>query len=156
MRIVVGTLRLTLLIALALWLGLSARHTGLRSSRFLIPDGYTGWMQVEFELQDALPLSMEAGEYILKIPASGVLRTSSAEQYGWAKDQYYCYSAEGMRRIPDSGGDPLIWGRINGEASGAAGKRKYEEFFVGTAKQFKNQPKKKLTHRRVQRPKSRG
>ena len=107
-------------------------------------------MQVEFELQDALPLSMEAGEYILKIPTSGVLRTSSAEQYGWAKDQYYCYSAEGMRRIPDSGGDPLIWGRINGEASGAAGKRKYEEFFVGTAQQFKNQPKKKLTHRRVQ------
>lgn len=29
--------------------------------------------------------------------------------------------------------------RINGEESGASGKRKYEEFFVGTAQQFKDQ-----------------
>ena len=107
------------------------------------PKGYTGWIRVEFEVQGALRLSMEAGEYILKIPASGVLRTSSAEQYGWAKDHYYYYSAEGMRRIPDSGGDPLIWGRIDGEASGAAGKRKYEEFFVGTAQQFKESAARK-------------
>ncbi|MFZ0417627.1 MAG: hypothetical protein WAM04_05960 [Candidatus Sulfotelmatobacter sp.] len=134
-RIIVGSLGLALLIAVGLWLGLGARHNRLRSSRFLIPEGYTGWIRIEFEVQGAAPLPMDGGEYVLRIPADGVLRTSSAEQYGWAQDHYYYYSAQGTRSLPDS----LIWGKINGEASGASGKRKYEEFFVGTAQQFKTQ-----------------
>lgn len=84
---------------------------------------------------------MEGGQYVLKIPSDGVLRTSSAEQYGWAKDEYYYYSAQGVRTLQDSGPAELIWGKINGEASGASGKRKYEEFFVGAAQQFKDQAK---------------
>lgn len=35
--------------------------------------------------------------------------------------------------------DRLVWGKINGEASGSSGKRKYEEFFVGTQQQFEDQ-----------------
>jgi uncharacterized protein DUF6843 len=140
-RIIVGSLGLALLIAMGLWLGLGPRHNRLRSSRFLIPEGYTGWIRVEFEVQGAAPLPMEGGEYILSIPGDGVLRTSSPEQYGWAQDHYYYYSAQGTRPLPDSREAPLIWGKINGEASGASGKRKYEEFFVGTAQQFKNQAK---------------
>ncbi|MGA9393184.1 MAG: hypothetical protein WBV69_22335 [Candidatus Sulfotelmatobacter sp.] len=142
-RIIFGAFSLALLIALTLWFGLSAHHSSLRSSRFLIPGGYTGWIRVEFEVQGAPPLPMEAGGYILRVPDSGALQTSSAEQYGWAKDRYYYYSAEGMYPIPNSGGDSLIWGRINGEAAGVAGRQKYEEFFVGTAQQFKNQAKGK-------------
>ena len=140
-RIVVGVLSVALLMSLALWLGWTGQHSSLRSSRFLIPEGYTGWIRVEFEVQGAPPLSMEGGEYVLRIPVDGILRTSSPEQYGWALDHYYYDSAEGVHPIPDSGEAPLIWGRINGEASGAEGKRKYEEFFVGTAQQFKNQAK---------------
>jgi hypothetical protein len=77
--------------------------------------------------------------YVFKIPSDGLLRTSSAEQYGWAKDHYYYYSAQGVRALPDSGPAGLIWGKINGEESGASGKRKYEEFFVGAAQKFKDQ-----------------
>ena len=138
-RIILGAFSLALLIAL----GLVAHHSSRRSSQFLIPEGYTGWVRVEFQVQGAPPLPMEAGGYILKVPDSGVLRTSSPEQYGWAKDRYYYYSAEGMRLIPNSGGGSLIWGQINGEAAGVAGRQKYEEFFVGTAQQFKNQTKGK-------------
>ncbi len=138
-QIVVGALTLALLIGLVLWLSASARSSARHSSRFLIPEGYTGWIRVEFEVHDAEPLPMEHGEYVLKIPADGVLRTSSTEQYGWAKDHYYYESAAGIRPLPDSGPAELIWGKINGEASGTAGKRKYQEFFVGTAQQFKNQ-----------------
>lgn len=141
-RIILGAFSLALLIAL-MWFGLSAHPSSLRSSEFLIPEGYTCWVRVEFETQGAPPLPMEAGGYILKIPDSGALQTSSAEQYGWAKDRYYYYSAEGMHPIPNSGGGSLIWGHINGEAAGVAGRRKYEEFFVGTAQQFKNQAKAK-------------
>jgi hypothetical protein len=138
-QIVAGILCLILLISLALWLSLGLRNNSTRSARFLLPTAYTGWIRIEFEVQGASPLPKEGGEYILRIPADGVLRTSSPEQYGWAQDHFYYYSADGMRPIPDSGEASLIWGRINGEASGTSGKRKYEEFFVGTAQQFKKQ-----------------
>ncbi len=138
-RIVVGAFTLALLTGLALWLSVSARNSTRPASRFLIPEGYTGWVRIEFEVQDAPPLAKEDGEYIVKIPPGGVLRTSSAEEYGWARDHYYYYSAQGMHPLGDSGPGALIWGKINGEGFGASGKRKYEELFVGTAQQFKNQ-----------------
>jgi hypothetical protein len=84
-------------------------------------------------------LPVEAGKTVLIIPPSGVLETSSPEQYGWAKDEYFFYSSTGSRRLTDSGPQRLIWGKINGEASGTSGKRKYEEFFVGNQQQFKEQ-----------------
>jgi hypothetical protein len=140
-RLFVGALTLVLLTGLGLWLGMSIRNSTHRSSRFLIPEGYTGWIRIEFEVQGAPPLPMEGGQYVLKIPSDGVLRTSSTEQYGWAKDQYYYYSAQGVRTLQDSGPAELIWGKINGEASGTSGKRKYEEFFVGNAQQFRDQAK---------------
>jgi hypothetical protein len=138
-RIVVGSLTVALFIGLALWLSVSVRNSTRPASRFLIPEGYIGWIRIEFEVQGAPPLPIEAGEYVLKIPPGGVLRTSSAEQYGWARDHYYYYSAQGARPLPDSGSAALIWGKINAEGSGTSGKQKYEELFVGTAQQFKDQ-----------------
>ena len=123
------------------WLRTDAQNSTPRSSRFLIPEGYTGWVRIEFEVQGAPPLPMEGGQYVLKIPSDGLLRTSSAEQYGWAKDHYYYYSAQGVRALPDSGPAELIWSKINGEESGVSGKRNYEEFFVGNAQQFRDQAK---------------
>ena len=140
-RFSVGALTLALLAGLALLLGMGTVNSTHRSSRFLIPEGYTGWIRIEFEVQGAPPLRMEGGQYVLRIPSEGVLRTSSAEQYGWAKNSYYYYSAQGVRSLPDSGSAVLIWGKINGEESGASGKRKYEEFFVGTEQQFRGQVK---------------
>jgi hypothetical protein len=96
-------------------------------------------VHVEFETPGAPPLPQEAGQTVVKIPPSGALKTSSPEQYGWARDSYTFYSSTGQRPIPDSGAGKLIWGKINGEASGSSGKRTYEEFFVGTQQQFKDQ-----------------
>lgn len=135
-RIFVGALTVALLTGFVWWQRVIAQNSTHRSSRFLIPEGYTGWVRIEFEVQSAPTLPMEGGQYVLKIPSGGVLRTSSAEQYGWAKDHYYYYSAQGVRPLPDSGPAKLIWGKINGEESGASGKRKYEEFFVGNSQQF--------------------
>ncbi|MFZ0293492.1 MAG: hypothetical protein WAL52_07790 [Candidatus Sulfotelmatobacter sp.] len=142
-QIVVGILVLAPLIAFAIWLGFGARHESLRSSRFLIPEGYTGWVRVEFEVPGAPPLPMDHGEYTIEIPSGGILRTSSAEQYGWARDRYYYYSGQNARSLSDSGESAMIWGKLNGEAAGVSGKQKYEEFFVGTAQQFKDQGKEK-------------
>jgi hypothetical protein len=90
-------------------------------------------------VRGAPPLPTEGGQYVFKIPSDGVLRTPSAEQYGWAKDQYYYYSAQGVRGLSDSGPAELIWGKINGQEFGATRERKYEEFFGGDEQQFKDQ-----------------
>jgi hypothetical protein len=142
-QIAVVILVLAPLIALAIWLGFGARKESLRSSRFLIPEGYTGWIRIEFEVQGAPSLPIDHGEYTITIPADGVLRTSSVEQYGWAPDRYYYYSGQNMRSLPDSGESAMIWGKLNGEATSTSGKQQYEEFFVGTLDQFKNQSKEK-------------
>jgi hypothetical protein len=140
-RIALCVATLICAVGIGAWFSLSVRHTVRRSSRFLIPEGYTGWVRVEFEVQGAPPLPVDAGQYVLTIGPDGSLKTSSLEQYGWAKDSYYFYSSAGMHLIPDAGPDCLIWGKINGEAASSSGKRKYEEFFVGTEQQFKSQAK---------------
>ncbi len=138
-RIGVVVLSLALLTGLGFWLGMNARHSTRRPARFLIPEGYSGWIRVEFEVQGAPVLPMEGSEYVVKIPANGILRTSSPEQNGWAKDHYYYYSAQGIRPLSDSGQASLIWGKLNAEEAGTSVKRKYKEFFVGTVQQFKDQ-----------------
>ena len=138
-RILVGIVTLILVIGLGVWISINTRSSTPRSWRFLIPEGYTGWVRVEFEIPGAPPLPEDGGQTVVRIPSSGSLKTSSPEQYGWAKDSYAFYSNAGVRPIPDFGAGKLIWGKINGEASGSSGKREYEEFFVGTQQQFKDQ-----------------
>ena len=138
-RILVGVATLIFVIAVGVWFSINTRSSTPRSLRFLIPEGYSGWVRVEFETPGAPPLPQDAGQTMVTIPTSGSLKTSSPEQYGWAKDSYAFYSNAGLRPIPDSGEGRLIWGKINGEASGSSGRRKYEEFFVGTQQQFKDQ-----------------
>jgi len=146
-RITIGFATLLVVLAFVAWFGLSVRHTIRRSSRFLIPDRYRGWVKVEFEVQGAPPLPLEGGQYVLTIGPDGSLKTSSLEQYGWADDSYFFYSPAGVHQIPDAGPRSLIWGKINGEAANSTGKRKYEEFFVGTQEEFKAQPNgEKGTH----------
>lgn len=138
-RIFVGLATLVLIVGLAAFVSTSARNPTQRSFRFLIPESYTGWVRIEFEIPGASPLPVEAGQTVLKIPPDGLLRTSSPEQFGWAKDYYYFYSNSGLRLLPDSGAGRLIWGKINGETAGVPGKRTYEEFFVGTEQQYMQQ-----------------
>jgi hypothetical protein len=140
-RIMVGVATIAILLGVGVWIGAGAHSATRRASRFLIPEGYTGWVRVEFDVQGAAPLPVDAEQNVIKIPSDGVLKTSSLEQYGWAKDSYYSYSDAGgnVRPLADSGPDRMVWGKINGEAVGPAGKRKYEEFFVGTPQQFKDQ-----------------
>jgi hypothetical protein len=138
-RIVLGIAMLILVIGLGVRFSANSRNSAPRSFRFLIPEGYRGWVRVEFEIPGMPPLPSERGQTVTKIPPSGLLRTSSPEQYGWARDTYLFYSSAGMRPIPDSGPARLIWGKINGEETGSSGKRKYEEFFVGSEQQYKDQ-----------------
>jgi Family of unknown function (DUF6843) len=114
-----------------------ARHP----TRFLIPNGYVGWVKVEYGESGAPPLRMVAGKYICRIPDDAELRTSSPLEYGWSRDEYVYYSNDGSERtLPLSGwgGGGMIWG---GFTSGSNGDQITESFFVGTERQFqKSEP----------------
>lgn len=71
--------------------------------RYLIPDGYRGWINISFG-EHAPPLPMVNGEYICKVPKSGVLLTSSHVEDGWASDHYFYYSDSGsLRELKETG-----------------------------------------------------
>lgn len=83
-----------------------------RPSRLLVPEGYIGWVRIDYNLSGAPPLTFEDGHYLLKIPESGFLKTSTAFEGGFsAKDDYFYYSDD-ERTALDSWNDEvrMVWG----------------------------------------------
>jgi hypothetical protein len=119
---------MTCLFAAFLWEFMDFRHP----ARYLIPDGYLGWVEIRFGQADASPLAIDNGDLVYRIPENGLLDTSNPLEYGSAKDHYFYYSADGklreLKSIPWESGN-MIWSETNSEA---------EEFFwVGTDEQRK-------------------
>jgi hypothetical protein len=92
-----------------LWLVLFFTSVNRRQRRFLIPQGYIGFIQVQFGVKDAPPLALEDGRYLLKIPPSGLLTTSNDWAEGWGDpDQYYYYSGEKRVKLTDGFDESLL------------------------------------------------
>jgi len=136
-RIGVGVCTVLAAIGLSAWLIFGVHNSRRLSSRFLIPDGYVGWVKIEFQVLGATPVPAERDQYVFKIPANGMLRTSSPERYGWGQDEYYYENHGALRRLPTDADGRLIWGKVNGEHGSSSGPRQFEEFFVGTEQQFR-------------------
>ena len=114
-----------------------------RPTRFLIPEGYVGWVRIDFGIKDTPPLPIEDGFYLIKIPASGRLQTSTEIEYGTAKDENYYYSGDSRRllKVTGWGSGGMIWGDFTGSDVDSKGAYLYS--FVGTEEQFNNRPKEK-------------
>ena len=54
-----------------------------------LPKGYTGWVTVKYEKQNAPPLEKNDGRYLIKISKDGFAETSARMEEGWAEDEYY-------------------------------------------------------------------
>jgi len=141
LRRAVGVAGIALAVGLASWIAFALRGSSRRASRFMIPDGYVGWVKVEFGVPCAPPLPMEGGKYVVRFSPSGFLKTSTPEQSSGGRDSYYYYSDSGTHALADrtSGTGSLIWGQFHSQAFGSSGKHTYEQFFVGTEQQFKEQ-----------------
>lgn len=137
-RLGIGGLGAVAIVAFAVWIGGSMHRASRPPSRYLVPDGYVGWVRVEYRVSGAPPLPMEDGRLIFQFPQKPFLQTSSPEQFGWAKDEFFYYRDGALRPLAQTGrgGGGEIWGRINGEATTITGRHQYEEFFVGTERQF--------------------
>lgn len=113
-----------------------------RPIRYLIPEGYVGWVQIDYGVESAPPLPIEERAYLAQFPAHGRLETSSPPEYGAAWDRYFYYDAEGKRReifYTGWGAGGMIWGAATGSS------QKTEEtapaysghLFVGTEEQYR-------------------
>lgn len=124
-----------------------------RPSRYLIPDGYVGWVQVKFDVSGQPSLPVEEDHYLIVFPPSGILTTSSGIEYGWAKDQYYYYldgkRQELLQTTYGKGG--LIWGGSTGWSGKNYDERTdvVEEFFVGTEDEFRRFGSEKDLSRKI-------
>ncbi len=120
-----------------------------RPNRYLIPDGYVGWVKVYFNLKDEPALPIEDGHYLYKFPASGVIKTSSAPEFGEASDEHFYYSDETRRPLKTTlyGEGGMIWGDYDGSAATASmgentadipeeRQARYSGVFVGTEDQY--------------------
>lgn len=106
--------------------------------KYLIPYGYVGWVRIRYKVPGAPPLPTQRNLLICRIPNSGLLKTSSRPENGWATDFYVYYSAAGIEQplaVTEPGKNGLIWGQVmeNEDGTGTANS---ELFFVGTEEQF--------------------
>jgi hypothetical protein len=119
----------------------SCQDTSRRPERHLIPEGYVGWLRIDFGIKDAPPIPVEDGYHLFKFSSSGRLQTSTENEYGWAKDEFYYYSDSTRIRLAATGwgAGGMIWGESNGWSGTTYEKRTatYEHFFVGTEEQFR-------------------
>jgi hypothetical protein len=120
-----------------------AYNRGAPASKFLIPDGYVGWLLLAFNQKNAPATTLSEGGVVFKFPESGRLETSSPGPEPDSKKMYLYYGQDGsVRDIPMDyrNGNGLIWGEHGISVRGA---RTGFGFFVGTHDQYeqsKNPP----------------
>ncbi len=99
------------LLSLALTIGVGIVSVGIAAQgptkplpyRFLIPEGYVGWIRADFDVEGAPTLPVEDGFYILKFNESGRLKTSLGDLLESRRDEFFFYSNEGKYRLHEGG-----------------------------------------------------
>jgi len=70
-----------------------------KRDRYLIPENYSGWLCVKYSVPGAPALEMEDGYRLVKLPAQGVVETSTEGMPGKFKDEFWRYSGATRRQM---------------------------------------------------------
>jgi hypothetical protein len=91
-----------------------------RPERLLIPQGYTGWVRVDYEVKGAPALPRENNHTLTTIPANGYLKTSSPLETGASSnDEYFFYNPKNsQQRFVIRDGTQVIHEESNGHLTG--------------------------------------
>jgi hypothetical protein len=114
-----------------------AHESTLHSSMFLVPEGYMGWLRLEYNVKDAPSIPVENEMKVFKFPKAGLLNTSSAGPDVGAENEYFYYAEDGSvhpistEYRNDKG---LVWGEYQGSRGGVMS---LFGFFVGSEEQYK-------------------
>ena len=106
--------------------------------RFLIPEGYVGWVTVIYNVKGAPVLRQEGNYRLYEIPPDGRLVTSSFIEWGSALDQFYYYNVRNERHQIEQ--ERLIQAPYHTPDDDSTGKLINVQlgFFVGTVEQYAN------------------
>ena len=107
--------------------------------RYLISDGFTGWVRIDYRQRSAPPLPSEDGHRLLKLDAQGTAATSSDPPTGHGKDDFFYYSTsrDNDRRTPLSSAG-VCKGGVIWQVETMVDERTsmpFTRFFVGTEDQ---------------------
>jgi hypothetical protein len=109
----------------------------LNEHRYLIPEGFTGLIQVEFGISSASPLPRSGKTFLYRVPESGVLQTSTESAKVKPGPAEFYYADERGQRRQIGLFEEFIHGLGTGTDPDASGKdRTVVRYFVGTAEQF--------------------
>ncbi len=114
-----------------------AHDSDLRPSKFLVPEGYIGWLRLEYNVKDAPSVPFENEVKVFKFTKAGLLNTSSGGPDEGAEDEYFYYAEDGsVHEISTEyrSGKGVIWGKYQGSRGGVMS---VFGFFVGSEEQYR-------------------
>jgi len=107
-----------------------------KSHIYVMPSGYTGWVQIIYNQEDYSALPKERRAILHNIPLDGILKTSSAPTSGGMT--FYYVDAQGKR---SEIGTDMIFSQSMGtryieQTDGTTAQTDVNTFFVGTEQQY--------------------
>ena len=83
-----------LLLLFFFWIG--GGFESEKRNKYLVPAGYAGWVCIAYGISDASALSIDKDGYqVVRVPDSGVVKTSTPGKAGPLRDVFYVYSSDG-------------------------------------------------------------
>jgi hypothetical protein len=70
-----------------------------KRNRYLIPEGYSGWVCVTYAVAGKPPLPLEDGFRLVKFDGGGIVETSDSGMPGKLRDEFLFYSENGTRPL---------------------------------------------------------
>ena len=111
-----------------------------RPARFLVPEGFKGWVRINFQVPNTKPIPVEDGRWLFTLDSAGHLQTSSPLDGGLAVDDFF-YVSNGrwtpLRKTESCGGGS-IWGVSKG-SDVSSNHADREWFFVGSEAEYRQQ-----------------
>jgi Family of unknown function (DUF6843) len=110
-------------------------------SKHYIPDGYVGWLRVEYDVPDApsIPSDLFDSWEHYKYPPSGLLQTSSKLYGGAASAEYFYYAGDELKPLPESMNHGGIISWCVKRSDGSRLEREFITFFVGPEEVYEKQ-----------------
>ena len=127
----VGRSAISVIVTVALITSPAGCYRLLPPVRFEIQEGFRGWVEIHHSQPNAKPLPLIEGTCVYRIPASGILYTSSPLEEGFAETEYW-YVDDNGNRLSQLEPRGLILGGSVAKSGGSIVHR----FFIGTLEEL--------------------
>jgi len=107
----------------------------------IIPSDFEGWVRIYYEVADAPGLPIENGRFQIRVPLSGVVRTSNSRSPGYGADRYFLMGQDGSKVLVERVDDRCPSEKCVSGFQFYSSPKKLTIFFVGSALRMRLYPK---------------